>query len=387
MKYKNHTNQYNNTARNNAIMKIDADNPVPKYVQLKGILKEYLGKQYQVGQKIPTEIELMNQFQVSRNTVRQAITELEHEGLLSKEQGRGTFFLGLYPEKQRYDALIGVLTPMSTSIYANVIQGIQKIAYQEHYNIVLGSSDLGPNKELNNLEMLTQKNIDGLIFEPAGGFTRWQDSKSLQFLETLTIPVVLMGWAIDDLEFSYISLDDIEVGFRATRYLINAGHTRIACVQPNDVIPGILRYEGYRKAMTAYGIEYDSPLNRSWSVIRWGGAEQAFPTLIQDYLALEPDARPTAFFFFNDQWTLHGCRAFREAGIKIPDDVSVIGVDNLEFAALADIPLTTVVHPQERLGEWAAEILLDEIKHKGKRTPRQIIVKPAIAIRDSVKFL
>ncbi len=369
-------------------MEKTAERSLPKYLQLKKLLRQYLiNEQYAVGQKIPAEPELMARFGASRNTFRQAVSELVDEGMLSKKQGRGTFFLGGQPAKQRNDSLIGVVTPVSTYIYSNVIHGIQKIAHQESYNIVLGSSDLKPEKELDNLEMLTQKNINGLIFEPSGGFTQWQDSKSLRFLKTLTIPVVLMGWIIDDLDISYISLDDVEVGFRATRYLLNAGHTRIACVMPNDVIPGMLRYDGYRKAMTAYGIEYDSPLNRYWSILQWGDTEPAFSSFTQDYLALAPDERPTAFFFFNDNWTLRGCRAFREAGMRIPDDVSVIGVDNFEFASLADIPLTTVVHPQERLGEWAAEILLDEIKHKGQRTPRQIIVKPSIAIRDSVKFL
>jgi DNA-binding LacI/PurR family transcriptional regulator len=101
---------------------------------------------------------------------------------------------------------------------------------------------------------------------------------------------------------------------------------------------------------------------------------------------LGPD-RPTALFYYNDDGALRGYVAIREAELKIPDDISVIGVDDFEFSALSDVPLTSVVHPKEKVGRWAAEIVFDEIKHKGQRTSRQVIIKPAIAIRKSVKFL
>lgn len=366
-------------------MKIDADNPVPKYLQLKAILKEYLGKQYQAGQKISTEIELMGQFHVSRNTVRQAITELEQEGLLSKEQGRGTFFLGSVPDDQATDGLIGVITPAPAYIYSQVIHGIQEVAHKKHYNIILSTPVRDAEKELKCLEQLLRKNIDGLIFESNGGFTQIQESKSLRRLQELSIPVVLMGWALDELQLSYVSLDDVEVGFRATQYLIKAGHTRIACIYPGDLFPGAQRYQGYRKALETHSMTFDPRLEkveRAWS---WNRTEN-IGKLTKELLDLGAD-RPTALFYYNDDAALRGYVAIREAGLKIPDDVSVIGVDDFEFSALSDVPLTSVVHPQGKIGRWAAEIVFDEIEHKGQRTPRQVIIKPAIAIRDSVKFL
>lgn len=366
-------------------MKIDADNPIPKYVQLQGILKEYLGKQYQAGQKIPTEIELMDQFQVSRNTVRQAIIELEQEGLLSKEQGRGTFFLGLVPDVPETDGLIGVVTPAPAYIYSHVIHGIQEVASKKHYNIILSTPARDAEKELECLEQVLRKNIDGLIFESNGGFTQIDESKALRRLQELSIPVVLMGWALDELQLSYVSLDDLEVGFRATHYLIKAGHTRIACIYPGDLLPGVQRYQGYRKALEAHRIPYDprfEKAEKAWFLNR----TENIGKLTTDLLELGPE-RPTALFYYNDDAALRGYVAIREAGFKIPDDISVIGVDDFEFSALSDVPLTSVVHPQDKVGRWAAEIVFDEIEHKGQRTPRQVIIKPAIAIRHSVKFL
>ena len=368
-------------------MKIDTENPTPKYVQLKGILKEYLDKHYQIGQKIPTEVELIDQFEVSRNTVRQAIGELELEGLLSKEQGRGTFFLGTsLAAEQGHDALIGAITPTSSYIYAHVFQGINETATRRHYNVVFGTSDDNSEQELLSLEQLLKKNIDGLLLEPIGGFTQWQESKSLQLLKTLEIPVVIMGWIVDDLDLSYVALDDVEAGFRATQFLIDAGHTRIAFIYPGERLPGIRRYQGYRKALEASGITYDPRLDKNLTLSQRMQNSDYVHTQILECLALGPE-RPTAFFFFNDEWALRSYRSFRDLGVKVPDDVSIIACDNFEYSKLAEVPLTSIIHPQEKIGSWAAEILLDEIKHPGKRTPRQITVKPAIAIRDSVRSL
>ena len=384
----NHTNQCNIPPGANIAMKIDAENPAPKYVQLRGILREFLGKHYQTGQKIPTEIELVDQFKVSRNTVRQAITELEQEGLLSKEQGRGTFFLGtsLPEEGQGHDALIGTITPRSSYIYAHVFQGINETATRRHYNVVLGTSEDNPEQEFMSLEQLLKKNIDGLLLEPNGGFVQWQESKSLCLLKTLKIPAVIMGWYLDDLDLSYVALDDVEAGFRATQFLLNAGHTRIAYVYPGERLPGIRRYQGYRKALEASGVAYDPRLDKALNLSQRTHNKDYIHEQIQECLALGTE-RPTAFFFFNDEWALRSYRSFRELGVKVPDDVSIIGCDNFEYSELAEVPLTTIIHPQEKIGSWAAEILLDEIKHPGQRTPRQITVKPAIAIRDSVRSI
>jgi GntR family transcriptional regulator of arabinose operon len=204
-------------------------------------------------------------------------------------------------------------------------------------------------------------------------------------LQELSIPVVLMGWALDEMHLSYVSLDDVEVGFRGTRYLIEAGHTRIASIYPGDSFPGMQRYQGYRKALDMYNIAYDAHLGRAESAWLWMRTEN-IGKLTQELLELGDD-RPTALFYFNDDAALRGYVAIREAGLKIPDDISVIGVDDFEFSALSDVPLTTIVHPQEKIGRWAAEIVFDEIKHKGQRTPRQVLIKPAIAIRNSVRTL
>ena len=366
-------------------MRIDAEKPIPKYLQLTEILKcQFKDKHYQAGQKIPTENELIEQFHVSRNTVRQALAELVNEDVIYKIQGSGSFFAEEIQDDLKHSYLIGVIVPrLSFYIYTQIIQGIDDIAHQKHYNIVLGSSDVNPEKELARVEQLLEKNIDGLLIEPSGGFRHFEDSKNFRVLKELKIPVVLMDWAVDDPEVSYVSPDDVEGGFRATSYLIEAGHRRIAYVYPNDTVSGIKRYQGYRKALECYGIDYDGRLDKSTTVLRWHKAGH-IPMLVQELIDLG-DHRPTAVFFLNDDAALQGYPAIRNAGLNIPDDISVIGFDDTDLAVRAEVPLTTMIHPKYQLGKWAAEILFEHIEHHGP--PWQMILNPAIAVRDSVKAL
>jgi GntR family transcriptional regulator of arabinose operon len=194
-----------------------------------------------------------------------------------------------------------------------------------------------------------------------------------------------MDWVIDDAEISYVSLDDVEGGFRATNYLIEAGHRRIACVYPDDHIPGIQRYQGYRKALETHGIAYYSQFDKPCTILTWNEGDE-ISRRVKELIALE-DERPSAVFFFNDAAAFRGYAVIREAGLKIPDDISIMGFDDSEMAALADIPLTSVIHPKYQIGRWAAEILFEDIEQKSQKTHRQMIIKPTIAIRNSVKPL
>ena len=368
-------------------MKIDASSSAPKYLQLKEIIMRYFHeKQFERDQKIPSETELIAQFKVSRNTVRQALAELVNEGFIYKKHGSGSFFSGKTGEEESHSYLIGVISPfISSYIYPQIIQGIDDVAHERRYNIVLGSSKGELAKERACLEQLLEKDIEGLLIEPAGGFHYIQESETFHVVKTLGIPVVFMDWEIEDPDISYVSLNDREGGFRATSYLVQAGHTRIACVYPQDHIPGIRRYEGYKKALETHRLAYDETLVRATTIEKWNEASHII-ALTRNLLALG-EQRPTAIFFFNDNAALRAYSAIRAAGLRIPEDISIMGFDDSELATLTDAPLTTMIHPKYQLGKWAAEMLFDDMAHKGQRTPRHLLINPTIAVRSSVKTI
>ena len=358
---------------------------IPKYLQLKEtITRHFKDEHYEADQKIPTERELIEQFRVSRSTVRQALEELTNEGIIYRQAGRGSFFSGKTPDGQPRSYLIGVITPMiSPYIYPQVIRGIDDVARQRQYNIVLGSSNYNPEEELRCIKQLLRKNIDGLLLHSCGGFQHFEDSENFQAVKNLKIPVVFFDWEVDDPNVSYISLNDVEGGFKAVSYLIEAGHRRIACIYPDETTPGNHRYQGYRKALDVHGIDYDGALDKPIKFRKLDETKYVYVAM-KELIALG-DKMPSAVFFFNDDFVWRALPAIREAGLNVPDDVSLIGYDDSDIAALSDIQLTSVIHPKYQMGKWAAEMLFDQLEHKGPRIPRQTIIPPTLAIRNSVK--
>jgi GntR family transcriptional regulator, arabinose operon transcriptional repressor len=368
-------------------MKISTRNAAPKYVQLKAILRQYFEREhYAANQKIPSEHELTQQFDVSRSTVRQALAELVKEGYIYKKPGSGSFFSGQRSptEESPPSHLIGVITALPSYIYPQIVQGINEIAYKRGYNIVLGTSHADWEKELACLDQLLERGIDGLILEPSDSIHHLRESGFFERLSELAVPVVLINWGLDVPNVSYVSVDDVEGGYRATNYLIEAGHRRIACLYPEN-IPGQYRYQGYRNALKAAGIPPDSRLEKSASVQNWNETGY-IRKLMRDLLDLGTE-RPSAVFCFNDHAALRTYATIREAGLKIPDDISLMGFDDYEMAALAEVPLTTMVHPKVRLGKWAAEVLFEQIELNKPDITMRITMAPTIIIRDSVKIL
>lgn len=370
-------------------MKIDSKKAEPKYRQLKHIMTRYFEQEhYQADQQTPTEIELAERFQVSRGTVRQTLAELVNEGVIYKKHGSGTFFSGKRARDSRVQSgLIGVLTPvMFDYIYPQILKGIHDVLAQSGYNMVVSEPGQDAEEGYSRLERMLTHRLEGLIFEPCGGLERFQDTRELAVLKSLTMPVVIMNWIIENSGVSYVALDDIEGGFRATRYLIEHGHRRIGCIYPLHHEPGTLRYQGYRKALDTHGIPFDHRLEKSLQMSSKQTKIDSIYLLTQELLAMGAE-RPTAIFFFNDHGAMRGYAAIRDAGLCIPDDISVIGYDDSALAAQADVPLTSVVHPKYQIGKWAAEMLLEQLNAQGRHTPRQMILHPSIAVRDSVKTL
>jgi GntR family transcriptional regulator of arabinose operon len=369
-------------------MKTEPKKLQPKYLRIKEALLHHLRTEhYQAGQQIPTEHVLTAQFKVSRATVRQALTELEHEGVLYKIQGSGSFFSGHIAAERKPSHLLGVVTPtLSFYIYPQIIQGITDVAQQKQYNVVLGSSSTSPGEDLGCIEQLLAKEIDGLIFEPSPDFQYSSDSKLLTLLKSLTIPVVFMGTAMNDANLSYISVDDVEGGTRATNYLIQAGHRRIACLYPSNLLAGQHRYQGYRKALEASGIEPDDRFEKAVTTFYSEETPAQTATLLNELLSLD-DERPTAVFCFDDLIAVYCCQAIEEAGLTIPDDISVMSFDDSDLAFQPKVPLTGMVHPKYYQGKWAAELVIEKLEHPDQDFPRHHLITPTLAVRDSVKAI
>ena len=202
--------------------------PIAKYLHIKHSLLQYFAdEQCQSDQRLPSENELMQQFAVSRNTIRQALDELVKDGVIYKKHRSGSFFTGTRQRGQDRSYMIGVLAPhLSTYIYPQIIQGIDEVVQRHHSNIVLGCTKGVAENERSAIEQMLSRGIDGLIVEPAPRRSDIQENALVPFVKTLAIPAVFSNCVIADADVSYVSVNDIEGGFRATDYLVRARHQR-----------------------------------------------------------------------------------------------------------------------------------------------------------------
>lgn len=369
-------------------MFIEKKSPIPRYYQLKKILQSQIKRgKYKLGDKIPSENELAEKYGISRPTVRQALNELVQEEWLYKERGRGTF-CGFIPSKtSKGIKSIAVFIPsMLSYIFPHILRGIDNVAHQKGYNMILVHSDCKLEKEKEQLRSLMNKDVKGFIIGRVHSDLT-DDPYLAHFFELKKrgIPFVLMDSFIERLECFYVKLDDVLGGYLAVEYLIKLGHKRIGCIYPNACQQGIDRHRGYREALGKYNLEYDEELAK---IYEYGaGAPKignSIQLLVDELLALK-EKRPTAIFFYNDEIAYYGYNATRERGLRIPDDISIVGFDNCEIAIPSSLRLTTVEHPKYELGKRAAEILFQQVKNKGSINIQQVILKPTLIIGSSCR--
>jgi len=365
-------------------MKIDPKSPIPKYHQLKSIIRQFIEKgKIKPNQKIPSEADLMTTYKVSRYTIRQAIGQLVNEGWLYREQGIGTFCAKHINSNSERALMIGVISVVvSNYIFPSIIHGIDDVVHPKGYSIILGSANHQIEKEATYIENMIAKKVDGLIIEPTRSAVADANIEHFHKLKRMGIPFVMIDSYLEELDSSYVCVDDVLGGYLAADYLIKLGHRRIGIIYKSEHIPAIKRLQGYKKALRNYKIKYCEELIKSFT-----SPEEENPTfpLVKELLQLKNP--PTAIFCYNDQIAFQTCRALKKLGFRVPDDVSIIGFDDSDLAILSEVPLTTIAHPKYKMGEKAAKMLLHLIEGKNVSHPLQYVYKPRLVIRDSCKAI
>lgn len=364
----------------------DTSSPIPLYYQVKKmIISEIMRKNLKKGDIISKEMELCERYNVSRITVRRAIAELVTEKVLYRVSGVGTFVNNVtekdfhLSEKDRQIAL--VVPDIEDLAISAIFSGIDKAAQELDYDIIIYSSGRRIEKENYNLSHLLQSNSTGAVIFPNWGTT---NAGHIFELKRQGFPFVLIDRYYREIETDYVVTDNIAGAFDAVTHLIKLGHKRIGFIGGPDNSAGDDRKEGYRRALSKSGLVADDNLvatldkdsySQPQTEPESGGYEEA-----KKLLALKN--RPTAIFAASDGFALGAMKAIKDAGLKVPDDIAVIGFDNLKYASLLEVPLTTVAQPFGEIGRIAIEILMDKIKDKSAST-KQIVLKPELVIRNS----
>lgn len=356
------------------------DNGKPKYQILKDYLVKTIQDNMKPGEKICSENELADRFEISRHTVRQAIGELVTEGWLYRVQGSGTFVSGNPLEKLPQAKTIGVVTTyLNDYIFPAIIRGIDSVLSQYGFNIILGCTYNRHERERFCLENLKTQNIGGLIVEPTRSTLPNPNLDLYREFGANGVPVLFIHARYSELDYPCIAEDDVLAGYIATKHLIGLGHARIGGIFKIDDIQGHCRFSGFQEAHREAGLKYsDSDVlwfytDEADEKFRTGGAAGLARLL----------AECSAIVCYNDQIALKVLDVARETGLSIPGDLSVVSFDDSQLAVASEIKLTTVAHPKERLGEEAARAIISMMERPGDRI--DVRMKPELMVRGSTR--
>ncbi len=268
-----------------------------------------------------------------------------------------------------------VVTTITDPFVAEVVQGIEDTALENDYSVILASSAAEPDREVAAVEMLRAKRVDGVMVTSSRVGALY-----LEHLERIGVPVVLINNHNEQsgrYTFS-VSVDNQHGGRLATRHLIERGHRRIAYVSgTTDQSDSADRLAGYRQALEENDIPFDPTLVVPGNG-RLDGGERALHVLTS--LA----SPPTAVFCYNDMTAIGLLRAARQAGLFVPDDLAVVGFDDIPLASYINPPLTTVAQPQRDMGRQAMSMALTLMAADDSSPPlSDVVVKGRLIVRET----
>ena len=269
---------------------------------------------------------------------------------------------------------IGLVLPDSANpFFAEISRSIEDEAFRKGYSVFLCNTELDTQRELFYVDVLSKKQVDGIIFVAAG-----DQADSLDFLLRQGMSVVMIDRDLPNVEVDAVLTDHQLGGFLATQHLIELGHRRIACIAgPSSITPSAERITGYRKALEQAGLPFDEAM-----LIRGDYHAESGMEITKSILQMDP--RPTAIFALNDLMALGALRAASEANCSVPKDVAVVGYDDLELARFTSPPLTTIAQPKKEIGAQALTLLVDRISQKN-RSPHRVVLPPELIVRGSTQ--
>jgi Transcriptional regulators len=367
------------------------DQQTPKYMQLKQeILSWIVTAQFKPHDRLPSENEIARRFEMSRQTVRQALGDLEQDGWLYRTQGKGTFVAESQPAADRKPSPLGmtigmITTHISDYIFPTIVRGVESSLRERGARLLLASTDNEKPKERDSLESMLHEPLAGLIIEPTKSAEGNPNFDYFLALDARQIPYVMLNERYTDVDAPCLKVDDELGGYRAAAYLLRMGHERIAGFFKTDDYQGVHRMRGFLRAFR----ERKQSVAADW-VVRYSSEEKTSRPLeaLERMLEREAEERPTAIFCYNDELAVRLLDIIRRRGLTVPDDLSMIGFDDSNLAVATEVKLTTIAHPKTSMGTDAVELLMKLIT---ERTPRgswkDIVYEPTLVERDSVKDL
>lgn len=270
-----------------------------------------------------------------------------------------------------------IVLDVANPFFTEVARGVEDVANQEGYIVILCNSDDSAEKENHYLHVLEEQRAQGVLITPVQS-----DASYLQRFKQRGISVVLLDRPSKIKDLCSVSVDDIRGGELAASHLLEQGHRHIGFIHgPLSIRQCADRQRGVVKAVRAFGLDpRQAILDITTNAQNIKGGEESVEKL------LHTSTRPSAVFCANDLLALGLMRGLVKLGISIPDDIALIGYDDVEFASVLSTPLTSIRQPKYELGRAAAELLLDEANNPTTHQHQHIVYQPELIIRESSQF-
>jgi DNA-binding LacI/PurR family transcriptional regulator len=311
----------------------------------------------------------VSRFINSPDTVREATREKVTRAMKTCNYKYNALARGFVTKKSN---TIGLIIPtISNPVFADSTQGVQDCADKRKMQVILGNSYYKYDKEENLVKTLREKQVDGLFIT-----TTNLKGDVLKTLLDENFPFVLLFSTVKGGPLSAVGVDNYRGGYLATEHLITLGHKRIGMLAGKFAITdrSYHRWRGYRQCLKNYGIPYDKALLAQTEYSLAGGRDT-----VKKLLALKKP--PTAIFCSNDYLALGAMKGAREMGLRLPEDLSIVGFDDMQTSSYVIPALTTIQQPAYKMGEIAAELLFQRMESAAK--PVQRMLQSSLIIRES----
>ncbi len=357
-----------------------------QFVQ-KAIRDRIIKGEWRVGCKIPSERELGKEFSLNRLTISKGLANLASEGLLVRRRGQGTFVADQFRQNLNQRRLVKFISPSPVSVWEKVpvkhgtLEGMHQVLAGEGYHVGVDFY-----RDVDEQVRLLRSDEDAYH----AGFVIWYEPEErvcgeLERLKKDGYAFVLLDAYPAGLEMDYVVTDNAEGSHSVVRYLADRGHRFISYVTRKvDRTSLADRLTGYLRGL----VTCDRPVWEKSVIKLETSAAEAVEEIgpVMETLLAGPQ-RPTAVFVGNDDLALASIEYLQAKGLRVPEDISIVGYDNMDPSAYGPVPLTTVAQDFFEMGKVAAQILLEKLEGKGNSRPAQVSLKPQLIERKSVRSI
>jgi LacI family transcriptional regulator len=274
--------------------------------------------------------------------------------------------------------LVGLVVPdLLHTFFAQIAKSLSSALLKKGYGLIISTSDEDPELEKRTVDLLLSRRLDALVIASAS-----TTSTMFERIQALGSPLVLIDRRFPDFDANYVGADDEVVGKMATEHLAEVGCKRIAHLRGPETSPGKGRLNGYLKTLAKYKLK-SYPGYISAQIMADVHSKESGQELMNQLLNLTP--RPDGVFAYNDPMAIGAIHAILDAGLRVPEDIAVIGAGNLHYDSELKVPLSSIDQQTAQIGERAARLTLSLLESKAHPRNESLIIQPQLIVRASTK--